>query len=50
MNSNDNVYHALASPSPCDDHEIIEVFNTEEVVEINASYMFVTRYAIFHYA
>jgi len=38
MNLNDDVYHTPTYhvSSSCDDHEIIEEFNNEEVVELDA--------------
>ncbi len=52
MNPNDNVYYALTNhaSSPCDDHEIIEMFNNEEADEKDASYLFATQDVIFHHA
>ncbi len=46
------MYYALVNHafSPCDDHEIIEVFNNEEAVQRDASYLFVTQDVVFHYA
>jgi hypothetical protein len=51
MNPDDDVYRALTNhaSSPCDAHEIIEVFNND-AVERDASYLFATQDVIFHYA